>query len=52
MNEAKGRAVAQGVDLELQTIPKPGPQASAETADERDARMIDDRSVLVVPAER
>ncbi len=40
MNEAKGRAVTQGVDLELQMIPKHGPQALVDAADERDARMI------------
>lgn len=40
MNEAKGRAVTQGVDLELEMIAKHGPQALVEAADARDARMI------------
>jgi len=40
MNEAKSRAVGQGVDLELRMIPKHAPQALVEAADERDARMI------------
>jgi nucleotide-binding universal stress UspA family protein len=40
MNEARGRAVAQGIDLELQMIAKHGPQALVEAAEEHDARMI------------
>jgi nucleotide-binding universal stress UspA family protein len=40
MNDAKSRAVSQGVDLELQMIAKHGPQALVEAAEERDARMI------------
>jgi nucleotide-binding universal stress UspA family protein len=40
MNEAKSRAVGQGVDLELEMIAKHGPQALLQAADERDARMI------------
>jgi nucleotide-binding universal stress UspA family protein len=40
MNEAKGRAVGQGVDLELAMIPKHGPEALVEAAAARDARLI------------
>jgi nucleotide-binding universal stress UspA family protein len=40
MNEAKGRAVTQGVDLELEMIAKHGPEALVEAADAHDARMI------------
>jgi nucleotide-binding universal stress UspA family protein len=40
MNEAKGRAVERGVDLELEMIAKHGAQALAQAAEERDARLI------------
>lgn len=40
MGEAKSRATAHGVEVEVEMIAKHGPQALVEAAEERDARMI------------
>lgn len=40
MGEAKGQAAAKGIELELEMVPKHGPEALLHVGDEHDARMI------------